>query len=68
MLLRETRTWVLMQLHVWLYRDGFYCGVLSGLPLFRGSDKYDSGTGWPSFSNPFDDDHIIKVVEPDGAT
>jgi hypothetical protein len=47
-------------------RHGLYCGALSGLPLFRGVDKYDSGTGWLSFSNPFDKDHIIKVVEQDG--
>ena len=47
-------------------RNGIYCGAVSGLPLFRGVDKYDSGSGWPSFTQPFDEEHIAKVLEPDG--
>jgi methionine-R-sulfoxide reductase len=34
------------------HRDGIYVDVVSGDPLFSSRDKYDSGTGWPSFSRP----------------
>jgi methionine-R-sulfoxide reductase len=34
------------------HRDGIYVDVVSGRPLFGSRDKYDSGTGWPSFSRP----------------
>ncbi len=33
-------------------RAGLYVDIVSGEPLFLSSDKYDSGTGWPSFSKP----------------
>ncbi len=33
-------------------RDGIYVDIVSGEPLFSSRDKYDSGTGWPSFSQP----------------
>ena len=32
------------------HRDGIYVDVVSGEPLFSSKDKYDSGTGWPSFT------------------
>ena len=35
-----------------LKQDGIYVDVVSGEPLFSSKDKYDSGTGWPSFSRP----------------
>jgi methionine-R-sulfoxide reductase len=35
-------------------RPGIYVDVVSGEPLFSSLDKYDSGTGWPSFSRPLD--------------
>jgi len=35
----------------------FTCG-LCGLPLFRGGHKFESGTGWPSFTAPFHPDHL----------
>jgi len=34
------------------HRDGVYVDVVSGEPLFSSHDKYDSGTGWPSFTRP----------------
>jgi methionine-R-sulfoxide reductase len=36
------------------HRDGIYVDVVSGEPLFSSRDKYDSGTGWPSFTRPLD--------------
>jgi peptide methionine sulfoxide reductase msrA/msrB len=35
-------------------RDGIYVDVVSGEPLFSSLDKYDSGTGWPSFTKPLE--------------
>jgi len=37
---------------------GTYVGALSGLPLFRATDKYDSGSGWPSFAAALDAQHV----------
>ena len=34
------------------HEDGIYVDVVSGQPLFSSLDKYDSGTGWPSFTKP----------------
>jgi methionine-R-sulfoxide reductase len=34
------------------HRDGIYVDIVSGEPLFSSRDKYDSGTGWPSFTRP----------------
>jgi peptide methionine sulfoxide reductase msrA/msrB len=41
-------------------RDGIYMDVVTGEPLFSSRDKFDSGTGWPSFSRPLVPENIIK--------
>jgi peptide methionine sulfoxide reductase msrA/msrB len=40
------------------HEDGIYVDVVSGEPLFSSRDKYDSGTGWPSFSKPLEPDNV----------
>jgi len=40
-------------------RKGVYVSAVGGLPLFRSDDKFESGTGWPSFTRPFDPQHVI---------
>ncbi|MDD2907009.1 MAG: peptide-methionine (R)-S-oxide reductase MsrB [Candidatus Gracilibacteria bacterium] len=37
------------------HEAGIYVDVVDGTPLFSSLDKYDSGTGWPSFSRPIDE-------------
>ncbi|MCW2238163.1 peptide-methionine (R)-S-oxide reductase MsrB [Azospirillum canadense] len=37
---------------------GTYCCQLCGLPLFQAGTKFESGTGWPSFTAPFDNAHV----------
>ncbi len=39
--------------------DGIYVDVVSGEPLFSSRDKYDSGTGWPSFTQPLEAGNIV---------
>jgi peptide methionine sulfoxide reductase msrA/msrB len=41
------------------HRDGIYVDIVSGEPLFSSLDKYDSGTGWPSFSRPLEPGNIV---------
>ncbi len=41
------------------HRKGTYVSIVGGLPLFRSEDKFDSGTGWPSFTKPIDDAHVV---------
>jgi len=41
-------------------REGIYVDVVSGEPLFSSLDKYDSGTGWPSFTRPLEPGNIIE--------
>lgn len=40
--------------------DGIYVDIVSGEPLFSSLDKYDSGTGWPSFKDPLVPENIIE--------
>ncbi len=39
-------------------KEGIYVDIVSGEPLFSSLDKYDSGTGWPSFTQPLEPDNI----------
>jgi peptide methionine sulfoxide reductase msrA/msrB len=41
-------------------KDGIYVDVVSGEPLFSSLDKYDSGTGWPSFMKPLEPGNIVE--------
>ncbi len=41
------------------HREGIYVDVVSGEPLFSSKDKFDSGTGWPSFTKPINESEII---------
>ena len=42
-------------------QSGVYACRLCGLPLFRSTAKFESGSGWPSFFEPFDPAHIRNV-------
>lgn len=41
--------------------SGVYACRLCGLPLFQANAKFESGTGWPSFYQPFDPEHITEI-------
>jgi methionine-R-sulfoxide reductase len=42
------------------HRAGIYVDVVSGEPLFSSLDKFDSGTGWPSFTRPLEKDNVVE--------
>jgi peptide-methionine (R)-S-oxide reductase len=42
-------------------RPGIFTCRFCGLPLFRGGAKFESGTGWPSFTQPFAKDHLKYI-------
>ncbi|MBX3000141.1 MAG: peptide-methionine (R)-S-oxide reductase MsrB [Caldilineaceae bacterium] len=42
---------------------GIYVDVVTGEPLFSSLDKYDSGTGWPSFTRPLEPDNIATRTD-----
>ena len=45
------------------HEPGIYVDVISGAPLFSSTDKYESGTGWPSFTRPLEPDQIVEKVD-----
>ena len=44
-------------------KQGEYCCVVCGLPLFSSDSKFNSGTGWPSFFSPVDPAHVSEKVD-----
>ena len=48
----------------WDYHgEGIYVDVVSGEPLFSSTDKYESGTGWPSFTRPLEPGNIVTITD-----
>jgi len=45
------------------HADGIYVDVVSGEPLFSSTDKFDSGSGWPSFTRPIESAEIIENTD-----
>jgi peptide-methionine (R)-S-oxide reductase len=45
------------------HREGIYVDVVSGEPLFSSRDKFDSGTGWPSFTQPIESGNIVERTD-----
>jgi len=43
--------------------EGIYVDIVSGEPLFASFDKYDSGSGWPSFTKPIIDGHVEELAD-----
>ena len=44
-------------------KAGIYVDLVSGEPLFSSTDKFDSGTGWPSFVKPLIDSNIAEKID-----
>lgn len=42
------------------HREGIYVDAASGQPLFSSKDKFDSGSGWPSFTNPISQNSVME--------
>ena len=45
------------------HEPGIYVDVVTGEPLFASTDKFDSGTGWPSFVRPIEDTHVTEHAD-----
>ena len=48
-------------------KEGIYVDIVSGEPLFSSKDKFDSGTGWPSFTKPLDEKNVTEKEDGDGS-
>ena len=44
------------------HEPGIYVDIVSGEPLFSSTDKFDSGTGWPSFTRPLEPENVVKAT------
>ena len=44
-------------------KPGIYVDIVSGEPLFSSTDKYDSRTGWPSFTRPLVEENIVEKID-----
>jgi peptide-methionine (R)-S-oxide reductase len=42
------------------HAPGIYVDIVSGEPLFSSLDKFDSGCGWPSFTQPLENEHVVE--------
>lgn len=40
--------------------EGIYVDIVTGEPLFSSKDKFDAGCGWPSFTQPLEEDHVLE--------
>jgi methionine-R-sulfoxide reductase len=61
---RENGTEPAFQNEYWNnHRAGIYVDVISGDPLFSSVDKFESGTGWPSFTKPIEPDRVVEKVD-----
>lgn len=48
----------------WNHKEkGIYVDIVSGEPLFSSLDKYDSGSGWPSFTKPLKEEQIVEKMD-----
>jgi methionine-R-sulfoxide reductase len=45
------------------HRAGIYVDIITGEPLFSSIDKFDSGTGWPSFTKPIAPEHVVQRTD-----
>jgi methionine-R-sulfoxide reductase len=45
------------------HRAGIYVDLISGEPLFASTDKFESGTGWPSFTKPIDKANVVEKTD-----
>ena len=45
------------------HQEGIYVGIVSGEPLFSSQDKFESGTGWPSFTKPLIEENVVDVED-----
>ncbi|MGD8369285.1 MAG: peptide-methionine (R)-S-oxide reductase MsrB [Desulfobacterales bacterium] len=44
-------------------KEGIYVDIVSGEPLFSSTDKFKSGTGWPSFTRPLEPDNVVEKTD-----
>jgi methionine-R-sulfoxide reductase len=45
------------------HKPGIYVDVVSGEPLFSSLDKFESGTGWPSFTKPLESENVVNKTD-----